>query len=108
MSWLGRTASAAKLTRLRDIARERPPLPGSCDEPDRAGIHQIQLHVGMRRAVRGAGAGTLVPGVADETRVHVQFSDRKGLARADRSRSVKCRATKLILLRKVAPRLRRL
>ena len=65
------------------VAGERPPLRRTGDQRHGPDVHDVELHVGMGRAVGRARAGPLVPRVADEADGQVELGDVEDLALAE-------------------------
>ena len=65
------------------VAGERPAVTGAGDEGDRPGVHHVQLHLRVRRAVVQPPARTVLPRVADESDGHVELAAVEHLALAD-------------------------
>jgi hypothetical protein len=54
------------------------PLPAiaiRCDQLDHTRAHDVQLHVGVRSPIRGAGASAQAPAITDEAKAHVELGD---------------------------------
>ena len=61
------------------IAGQRPTVLRLREERNRPGVHHVQLHVGVRRAIGGPRALSLVPTVADESDGRVEIRLLKNL-----------------------------
>ena len=62
------------------VAGQRPPIGVGADEGEEPRVDDVELHVGVRAAVLGAVGGALVPGVAGQALVGVQFAGVEHLA----------------------------
>src|SRR5690606_8899270 len=65
------------------IARERHPVRIAGDELRKAVVHNIDLHIRMRRAVRRPLASAIEPVVADQSACEVKLSQLQHLSFAD-------------------------
>lgn len=52
-----------------------PTPPFSCDLADDPGVHQVDLHVGVRAPVVATAARSLAPRVPDQSTLDIQFTD---------------------------------
>ena len=65
------------------VSRQRPPLPASGDQFDRAGIHHGELRVRVRASIRCLRAAPLLPSIAIQSAGFIQSNCRRQLPQAD-------------------------